>query len=130
MSSLPPYNPVPGARVVWLLAADALADVPPGLRDAPSFDRVVIAGEDLRPALAALSGVEAEVVPDPAEVHPGDRGMLVAGPQDYVEAVLRALLGMPNGTARFRVLPGQPCSVQVLPDRAILTHLNPGRSLG
>jgi hypothetical protein len=130
MSSLPPYNPGLGGRVVWLLAADSAAELPTGLPGAPGFAQVVAADDTLRAALGELCGDEAiDVVSDPTGITTPHGSMLVAGPQDYVEAVLRGLMGMPKAIARFVILPGQPTVVQLLDDRAVLQHLNPGRAL-
>lgn len=130
MSSLPPYNPPPGRREAWLLAASAPSDLPAGLDGAPQFDRVVVADAALAPALRALGGPEAEVIADASGVVPGDGALLVAAPQPYVEAVLRALMGMPSASARLVILPGRPTVVQLLPDRGLLLRLNPGGALG
>ena len=130
MSSLPPYNPGPGDRVVWLLAADSPGELPPDLPGAPPFGRVVTADANLRTALGGFSaGADVEVVPDPGALQPPEAAMLVAGPQAYVESVLRLVMAIPEGTARFVLLPGQPTVVQLLPDRAVLLRLNPGRAL-
>jgi len=130
MSALPPYNPAPVRPEAWLLAASAPSDLPAALDGAPAFDRVVVADPAMAASLQALGGTEAEVVPEAADVLPGHGSLLVAGPQPYVEAVLRALMGMPAVSARLVILPGRPAVVQVLPDRAVLLRLNPGGALG
>ena len=114
-----------------MLAADGPAELPGSLPGAPAFERVVAAAQFFRAALVGLAGIDqVEVLANPAEVRLGGVTTLVAGPQAYVEAVLRSALGMPVESARFVILPGSAATVQLLPDRAVLGSLNAGRSLG
>ena len=46
-----------------------------------------------------------------------------------LDRLLRDLIDLPPGRASFRFIPGLATTVQVLPDRAVLRHLNQGGAL-
>jgi len=111
MSSLPPYNPAPSERRIWLLnnatPEDARAPLLGSLRDVDRID-----SEDLN----ALCD----------EVEAARRDVLVIAPEAVLEGLVLGLVGGRTGMARLRFLPNVLSQVQVLPDRAVVRHLNPG----
>jgi hypothetical protein len=111
VSSLPPYNPAPSERRIWLLNSassnDARAPLLGSLRDVERID-----SEDLD----ALR----------REVESGKRDVLLIAPETVLVALVLGLVGGRPGMARLRFLPDVLSQVQILPDRAVVRHLNPG----
>jgi hypothetical protein len=143
VSSLPPYNPLRTSRLVWLVhpgGADATlhacAEGMGGL--AASW----VEAEDARERLSRIVTSDAwHLIATGADAAGNDAAgvavairnsqgstLLVAGPP-LLEAVLRDLLELPAGSARLRFIPGSATTVQVLPDRAVLRHLNQGAAI-
>ncbi|HEV3233671.1 MAG TPA: hypothetical protein VG329_03890 [Candidatus Dormibacteraeota bacterium] len=142
MSSLPPYNPPRSQRIAWLLhqdgAAEAIAAAGPDLGgvaaawsertadrdrlsalvDAPIFDNV-----EWHPLAPGSEAAVAVAIRDTA-----GSTLVIAGSQ-ALDALLRELVDLPPGRARLRFIPGLATTVQVLPDRAVLRHLNQGGAL-
>ena len=52
--------------------------------------------------------------------------LLVTASEDALQALVLGLIGGTPGRARLRFLPGTLSQVQILPDRAVVRHLNPG----
>ena len=52
-----------------------------------------------------------------------------AASEEALEALVLGLIGGRPGMARLRFLPGTLSQVQMLPDRAVVRHLNPGIDL-
>jgi hypothetical protein len=111
MSSMPPYNPAPSVRRVWLLNSDT-------------------SSAEQERLLGRVADAERLDVADPDElrerVRSGAGDMLVTAPEGALEALVLGLIGGTPGMARLRFLPGTLSQVQMLPDRAVVRHLNPG----
>jgi hypothetical protein len=131
MSSLPPYNPNLAGRAVWLAPVTSAGELPLApLRDR-AWTAVAVDRAELVGPLRTLSGhLDIAVVATPEEVQAPESGplLLVAGPE-LSERVLRGLMGIAAGRARFMLLAGSVSVVQLLPDRAVLVRLNAGRAL-
>ncbi len=111
MSSLPPYNPAPSERRVWLLnSATSIAD----------RDRLLS-------AIREAECIESDDLDKLREkVRSGEGDLLAMASEEVLEALVLGLVGGKPGMARLRFLPGTLSQVQVLPDRAVVRHLNPG----
>ena len=132
MSSLPPYNPRLGDRAAWLLPVDDAEQLPPALPvPAAGWRRVVVDDPALSDRVTNLcGGALPEVLAEWQVGDPGGDGWIaVIGAPGFVERALRRLMGMPDGTARFVLVPGATTVVQLLPDRAVLVRLNDGHAL-
>jgi hypothetical protein len=137
VSSLPPYNPPRSQRIAWLLhqdgAVDAIAKAGATMGDL-GVAWVERAGD--RDHVSALTEaarwevVHRDGVPEVAETirRTPSSTLVVAGPA-ILEALLRDLIELPPARARLRFIPGLATTVQVLPDRAVLRHLNQGGAL-
>lgn len=116
---------------MWFLAVNDRAEVPQGLPESPSGWTVTFVDQQGLAAAASdlCPGCEVRVIADAADIDvPGGWSMVLGAPA-FVERALRRVMGMPDGTARLAVRPGALSLVQLLPDRAILVHLNQGRAL-
>jgi hypothetical protein len=117
VSALPPYNPPPSDRRLWLVNSETPAAELEGLLDsAGGADRVErIAGGD------------------PAELHrmleAGDGDLVMVAPEETLQSVVLALIGGQPGMARLRFLPGTVSQVQFLSGRPVVRHLNLGVEL-
>jgi hypothetical protein len=60
------------------------------------------------------------------KVRSGAGALLVTASENTLEALVLGLIGGRPGMARLRFLPGTLSQVQMLPDRAVVKHLNPG----
>jgi len=135
LSALPPYNPDVADRTIFLLAAGGALDALPGLMGSLGAVRACFAdSEDLTLALAELFGgeVRAGLLPRPGNdglASEGEGDVLVVAAGDRLDAILRGLLGAPDGTATFRFEPGALTEVQVFGTRAVVRHLNQGRAV-
>lgn len=132
MSSLPPYNPRLGDGAVWLFPARRAADLPYTLdENAASWRAAAVASEALAAEVRRrCPGVDVDVVARPVDaVVPHQGWLLASGDPDWCEALVRHLMGMPAGTARFVLASGAVSIVQVLADRAVLICLNDGSAL-
>jgi hypothetical protein len=137
MSSLPPYNPPRSQRISWLLhqdgAGDAIAWAGPNIGD---LGAAWVEREQDRDAVAALVDAESWDTVDPGALpelvatirRTRSSTLVVAGPAT-LDVILRELVELPPGRARLRFIPGLATTVQVLPDRAVLRHLNQGGAL-
>jgi hypothetical protein len=111
MSSLPPYNPAPSERVVWLLNSAT-----------PTADR-----ERLVTTIAEAERVDGDDVEDLREKVRSSAGdVLVTASEETLEELVIGLIGGRPGRARLRFFPGTVSQVQMLPNRAVIRHLNPG----
>lgn len=117
MSALPPYNPPPTDRSLWLVNSETPADDLQRLLDSAG------AGE----------GAERVATDDLAELRrileAGDGDLVMVAPEETLQAVVLALIGGKPGMARLRFLPGAVSQVQVLSGRAVVRHLNLGVEL-
>jgi hypothetical protein len=114
MSSLPPYNPPPSERRLWLLNSEGSAAERQGLLASTGVSQVlvVVSGEGLIDRLRSMA-VDVAVV----------------APESVLDGLVRELVGGRPGTARLRFLPGCLTQVQMLEDRAVVRHLNLGTPL-
>jgi hypothetical protein len=131
MSSLPPYNPRL-ERAAWLFPVHQAAELSDALRQndagwrAAAVDTEALAAEVRR----CRPGLAVDIVPHPADaVVPEPGWLLASGDPEWCEALLRHLMGMHAGTARFVLFAGAVSIVQVRADRAVLIRLNDGRAL-
>ena len=114
MSSLPPYNPPPSERRVWLLNSATPA----------------VARERLLSPIEGTERVESDDLEHLREkVRSAADDLLVAAPEVALEALVLGLVGGGQGMARMRFPPGTLSEVQMLSDRAVVRHLNPGVDL-
>ena len=117
---------------MWFLPVNDPAELPPALPPAPSGWAVAVVDD---PAMAPrafdlCSGCEVKVIAGAAAIDiPTDGWSVVIGAPAFVERALRWVMRMPDGTARFVVVPGALSVVQLLPGRAILVHLNQAHAL-
>ena len=117
---------------MWFLPLHDPAALPGPLPASPSGWGAAFVDE--RALAAAVSdlypGCAVKVIHDAAEIDIPDGGWsMVVGAPGFVEGALRRVMGMPDGTARFVVVPGALSVIQLLPGRAILVHLNQGHAL-
>ena len=136
MSSLPPYNPAPGRRLVWLLNRDGVAHAL--LACGPELESAAtgwVDDEARRDDLAAqVSGAAWRLLPaDAAELEGvareirGAAGSSIAvAAEAILHPLLCVLLDLPADRARFRFIPGKVTTAQLLDDRAVIRHLNQG----
>jgi 2-keto-3-deoxy-galactonokinase len=111
VSSLPPYNPPPAERRVWLLNSATPA----------------AARERLLGAVQGTERVESDDLEHLREkIRSAADDLLVAAPEEALEALVLGLIGGRQGMARMRFPPGTLSEVQMLSDRAVVRHLNPG----
>ncbi len=132
MSSIPPYNPRLGDRAVWIYAAHDAAELPEALPVSEvGWAGAVTEMATLATAVAQRFGALVPIVcANPDEVLVPDRGWLLAvGAPAWAQALVRRLMGMPDGTASFLTVTGAATVIQLLPDRTVLTTLNQGRAL-
>jgi hypothetical protein len=114
MSSLPPYNPDRSERSLWLLN---VATSPPQRRR-------------LMASVGPSEVVEASDATGLEErVRAANREITVVAREATLEALVLALVGGHEGMARLRFAPGALSQVQMLPDRAVVRHLNLGRAV-
>ncbi len=139
MSSLPPYNPPDTPRIAWLLHQDgagaAIAAAGATMRDLAA---VWIEREQDRDRLRGVvtAGAWFRVDPDGAgvaaiadQIRAVHGSALVVADPKTLDRLLRDLIELRAARASFRFLPGLATTVQVLPDRAVLRHLNQGGAL-
>ena len=116
---------------MWFLAVNHDGEVPRLLPGSPSGWTVAFVDHQGLAAAASdlCPGCEVRVIADSADIDVPGGWSMVLGEPAFVERALRRVMRMPDGTARLAVLPGALSLVQLLPDRAILVHLNQGRAL-
>jgi hypothetical protein len=114
MSSLPPYNPGPSERRLWLLNSEgSAAEREQLLASTGASEVLVVVGEEgLLERVRSMAG-----------------DVAVVAPEAVLEALLMELVGGRQGAARLRFLPGRLSQVQMLEGRAVLRHLNLGAPL-
>ncbi|MFY9615139.1 MAG: hypothetical protein WAT58_07030, partial [Candidatus Dormiibacterota bacterium] len=88
------------------------------LVDVPIFDTV-----EWHPLAPGDEAAVAAAIRDTA----GSTVVIAGSPT--LDALLRELVDLPPGRARLRFIPGLATTVQVLPGRAVLRHLNQGGAL-
>jgi hypothetical protein len=111
MSSLPPSNPSPSERRIWLLNSAT-----------PAATR-----ERLLSTIREVERIDSDGLEDLCErVRSGAGDLLVTASEEALEALVLGLIGGRPGLARLRFLPGTLSQVQMLPERAVVRHLNPG----
>jgi hypothetical protein len=111
MSSLPPYSPSPSERRVWLLNSAT----------------PVAARERLLSTIREVERIDSDDLEKLRErVRSGAGDLLVAASEEALEALILGLIGGRPGMARLRFLAGTLSQVKMLPDRAVVRHLNPG----
>ena len=111
---MPPYNPAPSERRLWLLSSDTPAEDQERLTASTGISAVMRLsdGAGLVERVRALQ----------------EDAVLVAPPAVLAALVLE-LVGGRAGTARLRFVPGALSQMQMLSDRAVLRHLNLGADL-
>ena len=134
MSSLPPYNPPHTQRIAWLLnqdgAARVIAAAGAAMRDLAAVwikreeDRERLAGAVTAGAWFGIDPDGDGVAAIADEIRASRGSTLVVADPKTLDRLLRDLIDLPLGRASFRFIPGLPTTVQVLPDRAVLRHLN------
>jgi hypothetical protein len=114
MSSLPPYNPAPSERRLWLLNSEGPAAERERLLASTHVEQVVVvvSGKGL------LDRVRAS-----------DVDVAVVAPESVLEELVLELVSGRRGAARLRFLPGYLTQVQMLDGRAVVRHLNLGAPL-
>lgn len=114
MSSLPPYNPSPSERRVWLLNSEGPAAERERLLVSTGVSEVmvVVGAEGLLDRVRSITTDTA-----------------VVAPAAVLEGLVLELVGGRPGAARLRFLPGYLTQVQLLEGRAVLRHLNLGAPL-
>jgi hypothetical protein len=137
VASLPPYRAPRSQGLVWLLRTEGWAAALAGIGDTVSdcwFDDDGVAAA----APAALPGValhqldgdlDATVRAIKEGVASSGGSAVVIAAEPALQQVLRGLLDLPAIGGRFRFIPGAPSSIQLLPDRTVLRHLNQAAAL-
>jgi hypothetical protein len=111
MSSLSPYNLSPSERRLWLLNSATPA----------------AAWERLLSTIREVERIDSDDLENLRErVRSGAGDLLVTASEEALEALVLGLIGGRPGMARLRFLPGILSQVQMLPERAVVRHLNPG----
>jgi hypothetical protein len=139
VSSLPLSNPRRTQRIAWLLHQDG-ADVAVAVAGADigdletcwverESDRHGLDGAVRSLTWRVIEGSAGSVAAIAEAIRAAGASTLVAAGPQTLDGVLRDLVDLPSGTGRFRFIPGVPTTVQVLPDRAVLRHLNQGGAL-
>jgi hypothetical protein len=114
MSSLPPYNPPPSKRRLWLLNSEGSAAERERLLASTGARQVIEVG-DGEGLLDRVRTIATEAA--------------VVAPEAVLEGLLLELVGGRPGAARIRFLPGCLTQVQILEGRAVVRHLNVGAPL-
>jgi hypothetical protein len=114
MSSLPPYNPPPTRRRLWLLSSVGSAAQREPLLASTGVTEVIETGE-AEGLIDRVRRLETDVV--------------VVAPEAVLEGLILELVGGRQGTARVRFLPRCLTQVQMLDDQAVVRHLNIGAPL-
>jgi hypothetical protein len=114
MSSLPPYNPSPSERRLWLLNSEGAAAERERLLASTGVTQVLV--------VVGAQGLLERVRSTAADI-------AVVAPEVVLEGLVLAMVGGRPGAARLRFLPGYLTQVQLVEGRAVLRHLNLGAPL-
>jgi hypothetical protein len=138
VSSLPPYNPPHSQRIAWLLHQDgAGAGIVAAGATMRDLTAAWIVREEDRERLGGAVTADAWFRVDPGgavaviadEIRAIRGSALVVADPKTLDRLLRDLIELPPTRASFRFIPGLATTVQLLPDRAVLRHLNQGGAL-
>lgn len=114
MSSMPPYNPAPSERRLWLLSSET----PAGDRERLTVSTGISAVLQVSDGTGLVERVRAL-----------QEDVVLVAPPAVLEMLVLELVRGGAGRARLRFVPGALSQVQMLSDRTVLRHLNLGADL-